>query len=262
MAEQQREQRHTIFITGAASGIGRATARAFVLRGWLVGCYDVNQGALDALQDEIGLTTAFFGPLDVTDRRAVLASFEDFGQRTGGRLDLLFNNAGIDAKGPFAAMSWEQIMAVVNVNMIGGMSVIHAGIPLLKATEGSLCLSTASASAIFGTANLAVYSATKDAVKGLTEALSVEFAAFGVRAMDILPGIVDTGMLAPEAKALLPHEGLLRALPAEAVADLVWEAYEGDKLHWYIPEELAAYDVSVTSRPEEARDDRIAGHLI
>jgi len=52
-------------------------------------------------------------------------------------------------------------MAVVNVNMIGGMSVIHAGIPLLKATEGSLCLSTASASAIFGTANLAVYSATK-----------------------------------------------------------------------------------------------------
>jgi len=110
----------------------------------------VNQGALDALQDEIGLTTAFFGPLDVTDRRAVLASFEDFGQRTGGRLDLLFNNAGIDAKGPFAAMSWEQIMAVVNVNMIGGMSVIHAGIPLLKATEGSLCLSTASASAIFG----------------------------------------------------------------------------------------------------------------
>ena len=123
----------------------------------------------------------------------------------------------------------------------------------------STCLSTSSASAIFGTAGLAVYSATKHAVKGLTEALSVEFAAHGGRAADILPGIIDTGMLPEEQKALLPKQGMLRVLPAEAIAEAVWAAYEGDKVHWYVPPELAEYDVEVTIRPEAARDRRIAG---
>jgi short-subunit dehydrogenase len=139
------------------------------------------------------------------------------------------------------------------------MSLIHAAAPLLRATAGSLCLSTASASAIFGTANMAVYSATKHAIKGLTEALAVEFAADGVRAADILPGIIDTGMLDPKHKASLPKEGMLRVLSAEAIAEVVWAAYHGDKLHWYAPEELADYDVEVTRRPEAARDRRMAG---
>jgi hypothetical protein len=119
----------------------------------------------------------------------------------------LFNNAGIDAKGPFADMPWEQIVAVIEVNLVAGMSLIHAALPLLRATPDSLCLSTSSASAIFGTAGLAVYSASKHAVKGLTEALSVEFAAYGVRVADLLPGIIDTGMLPAEAKGLFPKQG-------------------------------------------------------
>ena len=156
-------------------------------------------------------------------------------------------------------MPWEKIVALVHVNLLGGMSLIHAGLPLLKATPDSLCLSTASASAIFGTADLAVYSATKHAVKGLTEALSVEFAEIGVRAADLLPGIIDTGMLPEAQKARMPTEGMLRVLPAEAIAQAVWEAYHGDKLHWYVPAELADYAVEVTTRPEAARDRRIAG---
>jgi NAD(P)-dependent dehydrogenase (short-subunit alcohol dehydrogenase family) len=253
------EQHQSIFVTGAASGIGRATARLFAQRGWLVGCFDVNEQGLEQLKAELGAAPALFRPLDVTDRTDVLAAFEEFGRSSGGRLDLLFNNAGIDAKGSFASMAWEQAMAVVNVNFVGGLSVIHAGLPLLRATDNALCLSTASASAIFGTATLAVYSATKHAVRGLTEALSVEFAAYGVRAMDILPGIIDTGMLSAEDKAFLPSEGMWRALPAEEVAALVWEAYHGNKLHWYIPAELAALDVRVTTNPEAVRDDFIAG---
>lgn len=120
-------------------------------------------------------------------------------------------------------------------------------------------LSTSSASAIFGTADLAVYSATKHAVKGLTEALAVEFADHGVRAADILPGVIDTAMLPNGQKAFLPKKGMFRVLPAEAIADTVWAAYQGDKVHWYVPSELADYDVEVTSRPEAARDRRIAG---
>ena len=166
-------------------------------------------------------TAAQIRQLDVTDRDAVLGVFETFGDWTEGRLDLLFNNAGIDAKGPFETMTWDQIMSIVNVNLVGGLSVIHAGIPLLRRTENSLCLSTSSASAIFGTAQLAVYSATKHAIKGLTEALSVELARHNVRAMDILPAIVDTGMLPPELKAILPTEGTFRPLAADDVAEVV-----------------------------------------
>ena len=105
-------------------------------------------------------------------------------------------------------------------------------------------------------------SATKHAIKGLTEALAAEFAPQGVRAADVLPGIIDTGMLAPETKAMLPADGPLRPLPAADVADTVWQAYHGDKLHWYLPSELAAYDVEVTANPESTRDRRIAGSLL
>ncbi len=252
------DTRKSIFITGAASGIGKAAATLFASKGWLTGCYDRNEEGLAALATELASDTVFTAPLDVADRGAVIAALDAFGARTGGTLDLLFSNAGIDAKGPFASLEWDTAMAVIDVNFIGGMSLIHAAHPLLKATDNALCLSTCSGSAIFGTANLAVYSATKHAVKGLTEALSVEFAADGIRVADILPGIIDTGMLPPEMKAMLPTEGPWRPLPAAAVAEVAWQAYEGNKLHWYIPEELAEMAVQVTANPEAVRDDRIA----
>jgi NAD(P)-dependent dehydrogenase (short-subunit alcohol dehydrogenase family) len=255
------ERQRAIFITGAASGIGRATAELFASRGWFVGGFDVNRNALAALSEKLGPGAGLFRPLDVTDRAAVLAAVEEFGRATGGKLDLLFNNAGIDAKGPFAEMSWEKIVAVVNVNLLAGMSLIHAAISLLRATPNSLCFSTSSASAIFGTAGLAVYSATKHAVKGLTEALSVELAAHGVRAADVLPGIIETGMLPAESKAIFPKQGMWRVMPASAVAETVFAAYESKKLHWYVPEELADYDVQITREPEATRDGRLAGGL-
>jgi NAD(P)-dependent dehydrogenase (short-subunit alcohol dehydrogenase family) len=261
MNVERTPRRRAILVTGAASGIGRASVRLFARKGWFVGCLDVNAGALDALQAEVGAADGFFRALDVTDRPALLAALDAFAATTGGTLDLLLNNAGIDAKGRFEAMSWERIVHVVDVNLVAGLSLIHAALPMLMATPGSLCLTTASASAIFGAADMAVYSATKHALKGLTEALAVEFAAHGVRAADLLPGIIDTGMLADVDKARLPKEGPWRLLPAEAVADAAWAAWEGDKLHWYVPPELAAYDVEVTQRPERARDRRIAGKL-
>ncbi len=262
MDRGESERQRAIFITGAASGIGRATAKLFASRGWFVGGFDVNRNALSALSQELGAGAGLFRPLDVTDRAAVLAAVEEFGRATDGKLDLLFNNAGIDAKGPFESMPWEQIVAVVNVNLVAGMSLIHAAIPLLRATPNSLCFSTSSASAIFGTAGLAVYSATKHAVKGLTEALSVELAAHGVRAADVLPGIIETGMLPAQTKAIFPKEGMWRVMPATAVAETVWSAYESKKLHWYVPEELAEYDVQITADPEGTRDARATGGLL
>jgi NADP-dependent 3-hydroxy acid dehydrogenase YdfG len=96
----------SILITGAASGIGLATARLFAREGWLVGAIDVNADALEALGNELGSERAFVRTVDVADRPALLAAIDAFAARTGGHLDLLFANAGIDAKGRFDEMPW------------------------------------------------------------------------------------------------------------------------------------------------------------
>lgn len=250
----------SIFITGAASGIGRAAAVMFAERGWLVGAADRDAAGLAA----VAATSQSIVPLtlDVANRDDVVAAFAAFGARTGGKLDCLLSNAGIDAKGPFGEMAWDRVRQVVEVNLLGAMSVIHAALPLLRVTPGSLCLSTASGSAIFGVGGMAVYSATKHGVRGLTEALSVELSGSGVRAADLLPGIIDTGMLTAADKAALPTEGMWRVMPPEAVAEAAWEAYHGDKIHWFIPPELAELDRQSTAAPEAVRDALIAHAMV
>ena len=249
----------SIFITGAASGMGRETTLLFAGKGWFVGAFDVNDAGLKALEGEIGADNCLVRCLDVTDRADYRAAVDAFSAATGGRMDILYNNAGIGRGGPFEEQSWEDVMAVVNVNFIGVLSGIHLCIPLLKATPGSLCFTTSSSSATFGMAGIAVYSATKHAVKGLTEALSVELKRHGVRVADTLPGLIDTPLLPPEAGANAPKEGMWRLIPSVEVAKVVWEAYGSDKIHWYVPPELSEFDLAATTAPEAVRDQMAAG---
>lgn len=247
-------ERKSIFITGAASGMGRETARLFAEKGWFVGAFDVQAEALQDLEAELGSNAGLFRVLDVTDRDGYRAAIDAFSEASGGRMDILFNNAGIGRGGPFGEMAWADVLAVVEVNLIAVMSGVHLALPLLRATENSLCFSTSSSSATFGMANIAVYSATKHAVKGFTEALSVELKAAGVRVADTLPGLIDTAILPPAAKLSAPTDGMWRLMPARSVAEAVWAAYQGDKLHWYVPPELFDFDVQATQAPEAVRD--------
>lgn len=246
--------RQTIFITGAASGIGRSTARKFVAEGWFVGAFDIDTDGLAALQDELGADNCLTGSLDVVDLDAYKVAIDAFSAATDGQLDLLFNNAGIGKGGLFSDMSYADIMAVVNVNFVGVLNGIHLGMDMLKATDNSLCFTTSSASATFGMPGISVYSATKHAVKGLTEALSVELQLFGSRAADTLPGFIDTNILPPGAAAAADTEGPFRLHQPEAIADAVWAAYHGDKVHWYVPEDLYEFDQLVTAEPTLTRE--------
>jgi len=250
--------RKAIFITGAASGMGRETALLFAQKGWFVGAHDVNFAGLQALKAEIGGGNGVFATLDVTDRDAFALAIGRFGEATGGTLDLMFNNAGVAVAGLFDEIAWEDIVKVINVNLLGVMIGIRAATPLLKATPGSLCLTTSSSSAIFGTAGIATYSATKHAVRGLTEALSIEFMRHGVRVADLLPGLIDTPILSDSVKAMAPADGMWRLTPPSEVADAVWAAYHGDRLHWYVPEALKAFDLQATAEPEAVRQERAA----
>lgn len=253
----QANGRKSIFITGAASGMGRETALLFARHGWFVGAYDVNQSGLDKLEAEIG-GHHLFAILDVTQQPAFALAMETFGEATGGKLDLMFNNAGIGVNGLFDELPWDDIMRVMQVNLFGVMIGIRAATPLLRATQGSLCLTTSSSSAIWGTAGIATYSATKHAVRGLTEALSIELKRYGVRAADLLPGLIDTPLLPDKLRAMAPPEGMWRLVPPSEVAEAVWAAYHADKLHWYIPAELQAFDIEVATNPEHVREERTA----
>jgi NAD(P)-dependent dehydrogenase (short-subunit alcohol dehydrogenase family) len=248
--------RKSIFITGAASGMGRETAKLFAKNGWFVGAFDVNNEGLSTLEQEIGSDNCVIRRLDVTDKADFEATVAAFGAETDGKMDLLFSNAGIGESGWFEDVPYEAMMRLINVNFIGVVTSIYTALPLLKSTPNSLVFITSSSSATYGMPRIAIYSATKHAVKGLTEALSVEFSRFGVRVADILPGLIDTNILRATPNrsgdmekpseeqfyASAPKKGMFRLTPASAVADAVWKAYSSDKLHWYVPEDVAWID--------------------
>lgn len=261
----------TIFITGAANGIGRATAELFHGEGWLVGGYDLDAAGLDALQDSLG-ERCITGLLDVRDKAAFDAAMANFAEVGGGRLDVLFNNAGIAVGGLLEHVPFDKVKDMVDINFMGVLNGVHAALPLLTTTPGSLCFSTSSSAATFGTAGMATYSATKYAVKGLTEAMSVELARHGSRAADVSPGIIDTPLwdgvtygrakeprsIANMAKANVGRNDASRTLPPEDVARCVWDAYHGDKIHYYIPPELVERDRAKAANPEALRDEQIS----
>jgi NAD(P)-dependent dehydrogenase (short-subunit alcohol dehydrogenase family) len=248
--------RKSIFITGAASGMGRETAKLFAGHGWFVGAFDVNMEGLQTLEQEIGADNCLVRKLDVTSKADFDGAIASFAEETGGKLDLLFSNAGIGESGWFEDVPYEAALRVIQVNLVGVVTSVYSALPLLKATPNSQCFITSSSSATYGMPRIAVYSATKHGVKGLTEALSVEFARHGVRVADVLPGLIDTNILRAtpnrsgdrpkptedEFYAQAPKKGAFRLMPADSVAKVVWQAYQSDKLHWYVPDEIAWID--------------------
>jgi NAD(P)-dependent dehydrogenase (short-subunit alcohol dehydrogenase family) len=109
--------RPAIFITGAASGMGRETAKLFASKGWLVGATDVNLDGLKTLEQELGSENVWISKLDVTSKGDFDAAIAAFGQKSGGRLDVMFNNAGIGESGWFEDVPYDAAMRVVQINL-------------------------------------------------------------------------------------------------------------------------------------------------
>ena len=159
---------NNMLISGAASGIGAATARLFHARGWRVGLLDVDEGALAALAAELG--GAWHAPLDVVDAAAAQAAVTEFCTQGGGQLRLLFNGAGILRTGAFVDIELEQHTRLVQINVLGVLNLCHAAFAYLKATPGAQVINMGSASALYGVPQLASYSASKFAVREIGRA--------------------------------------------------------------------------------------------
>jgi NAD(P)-dependent dehydrogenase (short-subunit alcohol dehydrogenase family) len=190
-------------ITGGASGIGRATALLFAREGAAVAIADLNAQAGEAVGGEItrGGGLAIFEPAEVaraTDcRRVVERAIREF-----GRIDILFNNAGIIRRSTILDLSeedWERVMAV-NVKSIYLLS--REVIPHMQKQGGGSIVNTASGWGLAGGARAAVYCASKGAVVLLTKAMAIDHGPQKIRVNCICPGDTDTGMLRAEAQLL------------------------------------------------------------
>lgn len=211
-----------IFITGAAAGIGLAVAERFAAHGWFVGLWDVDETGVLALQRTLGAERSVAGRLDVTDPAGWDAALRAFADASGGRLDVLFNNAGVAVTGPFESGELARHHRLIDINLKGVVNGCHAAALHLRRTPGSRVINMCSASALYGQPDLASYSATKAAVRSLTEALDIEWQRHGVRVVDVLPLFVNTAMVADEVSRMKTVQTLGVRLGPDDVADAVW----------------------------------------
>lgn len=220
-----------IFITGAAAGIGKATARLFAAKGWLVGAADRDEQSLTELAEELGPERCRTYVLDVTDRSSIAEALAAFVGQSGGRLDVLHNNAGILKVGPFADISAEEHQRMVEVNVVGLMNVLHGAFPYLRDTRGARVINMSSASASYGVPDFASYSASKHAVRAMTESLNIEWEPHDIRVGDLMPPFVNTGMVESNAGQSALFDSLGINLGPEDAAKAVWEQAANPRLH-------------------------------
>jgi len=185
----------TAIVTGAGSGIGAALTRALVAAGAEVLCTDIDAEAVQRTADDTsGPGTARAARLDVTDAGAVHAAVDDLVARAG-RLDLIFNNAGIVWAGDTELLTLEQWNAIIDVNIRGVVHGVAAAYPLMIRQGFGHIINTASMAGLVPAGRLTSYAMTKHAVVGLSLALRSEAAVHGVGVLALCPGAVETPIL-------------------------------------------------------------------
>ncbi len=181
-------------VTGAASGIGRSTARLLARHGAKVHVADIHADAAGTVAAEIGDGAIHHG-VDVTDPEE-LETLADAVFATEGRVDILHNNAGIGHAGDIEATTVEDWQRVIGVNLLGVAYGVQAFVPRMLQQGGSATIvNTASLSGLFPTAKMAPYCASKFGVVGLSEALDAELRSRGIRVVAICPGVINTSIV-------------------------------------------------------------------
>jgi NAD(P)-dependent dehydrogenase (short-subunit alcohol dehydrogenase family) len=184
------------FITGAASGLGFGMAQAFVSAGMRVALADIRQDRLEEALEHFARAgkRQSVHPIrvDVTDRHA-MARAADEAESVFGKVHVVCNNAGINLFNDIAAATYEDWDWVLGVNLGGVINGVHTFIPRLRRHgEGGHIVNTASMAAFIAGPNAGIYTCSKFAVRGLTEALRYSMAPHGINVSVVCPGLVDS----------------------------------------------------------------------
>lgn len=208
----------SIFISGAAQGIGAATAKLFYQQGYKVGIYDINLEQAEQLAQSLG-PNAKAGLLDVSQYDQWQSALTEFNE-WAGEINILLNNAGILYSGAFENTDISSHHRTFNINVNGVLNGCHAALPFLKQASHARIINMSSASAIYGQADLVSYSASKFAVRGITEGLDVEWQKYGIRVLDIMPLFVQTAMVKGMDAGTIQNIGV--SLSAQDVAQEIY----------------------------------------
>ena len=192
-------------ITGAARGIGLATAKRFLADGWRVALLDIDGETLTAVVASLANPDATLALVcDVSDTKQVAASVESIARRFG-RLDALINNAGVAVFAPIMDTSDDDWSRVLAINLTGPFLCTKAAVPLMREHGGGAIVNITSISAVRASTLRSAYGTSKAGLAHLTKQLAVELASSGIRVNAVAPGPVDTAM----AKAV--HTAEIRA---------------------------------------------------
>jgi NADP-dependent 3-hydroxy acid dehydrogenase YdfG len=224
------------FVTGAASGLGRAFAHHLAADGWTLGLADVNCTGLDAVAETVRRMGGTPHPveLDVADGDAFQDAADAFVRAAGG-VDLVVNNAGIGAGGLFDDTPLADWHAVLNVNLMGVVHGCHAFADAL-ADGGGHVVNVASLAAVAAFPRMSVYNVSKAGVRALSETLYGEWKAKGVHVAVLLPGFlktnIDADLRGSEADRRITQTMMQRSpLTAHDVAHRALEEAGRDRIH-------------------------------
>jgi NAD(P)-dependent dehydrogenase (short-subunit alcohol dehydrogenase family) len=253
----------TVFVTGAARGIGEHVARAVAARGGRVFLAGLEPDRLAALASELD---GAWSECDVTDQAALTAAAEQAVAVTG-RIDAVVANAGVVSLGTVGGGDVEALVRTIEVNLVGAVRTVRATLPAVAAARGYYLL-ISSVAAFTAMPGMAGYCAAKAGVENFGNALRLELASTGVGVGTAYPSWVDTDLVrdvrrVPTVAAALGRLPwpLRRAVPVDACARALVEAIEHRRRRVYVPHAVApiqALRTLVNSRPVEALLSRVA----
>jgi len=258
---------NTIFITGASSGLGKATAKLFQSKGWNVIATMRNPEKETEL---IQLENVTVLPLDVTNPEQIkTTAAKAIAQHS---IDVVFNNAGYGLMGAMEAFSDEQVLRQINTNLLGVLRVTQAFIPHFREKRNGVFISTTSMGGLLAFPLHSLYHATKFGVEGWSESMSFELGLHNIKIKTVAPGGFATDFLGrsldrnsmPEYKELEDKlftlmDGMMEAAsPVEAIASVVYEAATDgkDQVRYIAGDDAkAAYARRIEIGSEESRKE-------
>jgi NAD(P)-dependent dehydrogenase (short-subunit alcohol dehydrogenase family) len=247
MAKQRQAlSGRVVAITGAARGIGKATATALVRRGARVAIGDLDLRLAEQTAAELGGGTIAVA-LDVTDRSS-LAAFLDEAERQLGSLDVVINNAGIMPVTPFVEESEDSIRRQIDINLHGVIAGSQMAIERMRPRGSGHIVNIASQAGKGGIPGIATYSATKHGVVGLSEAIRAELRDTGVEVSCVMPTVVNTELTAGVGQRMV------KAVEAEDVANEIVDALEAPRFDVWVPRANGALFKFVALLPRGARE--------